>query len=229
MPTNPVKQPAGPRAKRYHSPKREEAALTTRRAIRAAALELFLRDGYARTPMTAIAKQAGVAEKTVYLAFESKAALLGEIIRVTLRGDDTTEKVDQRDDWQSMLTAPGDEMLARLATVTASLMKRTAHVLALGEAAAASDPDLAKQRAYGHAAARADSRAVAEALAAGGGLAPGLRVDHAADVIFAVATDESLYLRLVEECGWTATQYADVLRALLEGALSPEGRGRTGS
>ena len=38
--------------------------------------------------MTKIAAEAGVAEKTVYLAFPTKADLLNEIIRVGVRGDE---------------------------------------------------------------------------------------------------------------------------------------------
>jgi hypothetical protein len=60
-------------------------ALETRRRIRLAAQTLLLRDGYVRTSMTAVAAQAGVAEKTVYLAYATKAALLDEIIRTAIR------------------------------------------------------------------------------------------------------------------------------------------------
>lgn len=43
-----------------------------RRRIRAAAERLFMRDGYGPTTMLSIAVEAGVAEKTLYLAFSSK-------------------------------------------------------------------------------------------------------------------------------------------------------------
>lgn len=76
-----------PPRRRYDSPRRTGGALQTRRRIRSAASELFLRDGYARASMRAIAASAGVAEKTVYLAFATKASILNEIIRVAIRGD----------------------------------------------------------------------------------------------------------------------------------------------
>jgi tetracycline repressor-like protein len=60
----------------YRSVKHEAAAPQTRRTIRDAAETLFLRDGYARTSMKAIAAQAGVSEKTMYLAYATKATLL---------------------------------------------------------------------------------------------------------------------------------------------------------
>jgi AcrR family transcriptional regulator len=61
--------PAGVNPRRgYDSPRRREQAAETRRKILDAAGELFVRDGYA--------DQAGVALKTVYLAFGTKAGVL---------------------------------------------------------------------------------------------------------------------------------------------------------
>src|SRR3954451_22075226 len=64
----------------YDATSWREAAAATRERICIAAEELFLRDGYARTSVRAVAKAAGVAEATVYLAFAGKAALLDAVI-----------------------------------------------------------------------------------------------------------------------------------------------------
>src|SRR5438477_8281 len=61
--------------RRYDSRRRREQAEGTRRAILEAAGRLFERHGYAATTMAAIAGEAGVALKTVYLAFETKAGV----------------------------------------------------------------------------------------------------------------------------------------------------------
>lgn len=214
----PVK-PAKPVRRAYSSPKREEAALGTRRAIRAAAEHLFLRDGYARTSMKAIAARAGVSERTMYLVFPKKAVLLSEIIRVAVRGDDAPVGMAERADWQAMLAAPGEELLGRFAVLTAALMSRTARVLALGESAAAADPDLARERDRGHAATRTDLRPVAAALGERGLLRPDLDEAAAVDILFALAADESVYLRLTDACGWSAARYAEFLERALRGAL----------
>ena len=67
--------PEGVKAtRRYDSTRRREQAAATRREILEAAQRLFERDGYGATTMAAIAAEAGVALKTVYLAFETKAA-----------------------------------------------------------------------------------------------------------------------------------------------------------
>ena len=62
--------------RRYESPRRREQAAATRRDILGAAQTLFENQGYAATTMAAIAAEAGVALKTVYVAFETKSGLL---------------------------------------------------------------------------------------------------------------------------------------------------------
>ena len=74
--------------RRYDSPRRREQASATRSDILAAAQRLFERQGYAATTMAAIAAEAGVALKTVYVAFETKSGVLRALWHLLLRGDD---------------------------------------------------------------------------------------------------------------------------------------------
>ena len=60
----------------YNSPRRREQAAATRTQILAAAQRLFERDGYPATSMAAVAAEAGVSLKTVYVVFETKSGLL---------------------------------------------------------------------------------------------------------------------------------------------------------
>jgi AcrR family transcriptional regulator len=62
--------------RRYSSPRREEQARETRRAILDAALELFTRNGFAETSIREIAERARVSEQTVYNGFADKVGLL---------------------------------------------------------------------------------------------------------------------------------------------------------
>ena len=71
----------------YNSPRRREQAAATRREILEAAQRLFERQGYAATTMAAIAAEAGVALKTVYVAFETKSGVLRALWNLLLRGD----------------------------------------------------------------------------------------------------------------------------------------------
>ena len=66
--------------RRYESPRRREQAAATRRQILGAAQRLFEAHGYAATTMAAIADEAGVASKTVYLAFETKSGLVRALV-----------------------------------------------------------------------------------------------------------------------------------------------------
>src|SRR2546422_4933536 len=72
--------------RRYESPRRREQAAATRREILEAAQLLFEREGYAVTTMQAIAEEARVALKTVYVAFETKSGVLRALWNARLRG-----------------------------------------------------------------------------------------------------------------------------------------------
>lgn len=207
----------------YRSPARERAAADTRRRIRAAASERFVRDGFAGTSMKAIAADAGVSERTVFLAFPSKAALLSECIRVAVRGGDGDVPLLEREDSGAIFGAPPDQMLRAVADRSAALFGRAARLLAVGESASPDDPLLAEARARGHAATRADALVVAKAMKRAGAVRRGVSVERAADAIYAFAASEALYLRLVDDCGWTAAQYAGLIERALEGAIGSAG------
>ena len=70
----------------YESPRRREQAAATRLEILEAAQRLFERDGYAATTMAAVAAEARVALKTVYIAFETKSGVLRALWNLRLRG-----------------------------------------------------------------------------------------------------------------------------------------------
>ncbi|MFL5847929.1 MAG: TetR family transcriptional regulator [Solirubrobacteraceae bacterium] len=205
--------------KPYQSPLRAAAARETRRRIRAAAAELFTSEGYAATTMTAVAAAAGVSDRTVYLSFETKAALLNECIRVAVRGGDEEAPLMARAGFRSVLEAPPERMLARLADASAQLMRRAARLLAVGESAWNQDPLLREFRERGHAATRADALDIAKALRRARVLRTGMSPQRAADVIYALTASESVYLRLVDDQDWSDSAYARMLERALVGAL----------
>src|SRR4051794_28856763 len=129
--------------RKYDAPGRRASASDTRERISAAAEELFLRDGYARTSIRAVAKQAGVSEATIYLAFETKAALLDATILRAVR-DNPGEPFD------AFIAGPPERLIARLAASNAALMARAAPLIALGEAAALMEADLRPLRERAH-------------------------------------------------------------------------------
>src|ERR687891_703029 len=72
--------------RRYDSPHRRQQAAATRLHILQAAQRLLERQGYAATTMAAIAIEAGVSLKTVYLAFQTKSGVVRALWDVLLRG-----------------------------------------------------------------------------------------------------------------------------------------------
>jgi AcrR family transcriptional regulator len=223
MPQHPVKPSESEAPRRpYASPKRAARAARTRQAIRDAAEFLFLRDGYARTSMKAIATRAGVSEKTMYLAFANKATLLRQVVEVAVRGDEAPGPMADRPEWRALALGPPEEMFARFAALSANLMTRTAALIALGEAAADVDPELAEQRYRVHEANRNECKTLAAALKFRGALAPHIDVQDAADIIYALAGSENIFLRLTRECGWNEAQYADLIAHTLEYHLGPK-------
>lgn len=208
--------------RRYDSTRRREQAAGTRRAIIDAAEELFRRDGYAATPVAAIAARAGVAQKTVYLAFESKPAVLRAVWHRALRGDEGEAPVPEREWYRAVLAEPDPaRKLRRYAGEMARLRPRMAWAIEVIDRAAPHEPDIAvlwkRIRSEFH----GTQRAVVESIAEGGGLREDLDVDRATDALFAL-NDPRLFTILVAERGWTPEDYGrwlgDVLvRELLGG------------
>src|SRR5919202_6396564 len=98
--------PKAVKTRRYDATRRREQAAATRRRVLDAAQVLFERDGYAATTMAAIASEAGVALKTVYLAFETKSGLLRALWHLRLRGDEEDVPMQERDWLRALLDEP---------------------------------------------------------------------------------------------------------------------------
>ncbi len=130
--------------RRYESPRRRAQAAETRRQILAAAQRLFEEHGYAATTMAAIAAEAGVALKTVYVAFETKSGVLRALWNLLLRGDDDTAPVAERDWFRAVVEEPDPERQLRLtARNSRSVKERAGAILNVIRSAAPVDPDIA--------------------------------------------------------------------------------------
>src|SRR5205823_5687436 len=96
-------------SRRYHSPRRQQQAAETRRAILEAAQRLFERRGYSVTTMEAVAAEAGVALKTVYVAFSTKSGLLRGLWDLLLKGDQDVAPVAERAGYREIIDEPDPE------------------------------------------------------------------------------------------------------------------------
>ncbi len=128
----------------YNSPHRQEQAAATRRSVLEAAHRLFERDGYAATTMEAIAAEAGVALKTVYVIFVTKSGLLRALWDVLLKGDEDAAAVAQREWYREVLEATDPETQLRLNARNARAVKeRIGKLLRVIREGAVVDPDAA--------------------------------------------------------------------------------------
>src|ERR671929_1286761 len=100
--------------RRYDSPRRREQAAATRVEILEAAERLFERDGYAPTTMAAIAHEARVALKTVYVAFETKSGVLRALWNVRLRAGREDLPMAEQASYRAVLDEPDPERQLRL-------------------------------------------------------------------------------------------------------------------
>jgi AcrR family transcriptional regulator len=190
----------------YNSPRRREQAAATRRQILDAAGRLFERQGYAATTMAAIASEADVALKTVYLAFETKSGVLRALWNATLRGDDGDVPVGEQSWYLETLAEPDPERQLRRNARNSRLGKeRIAAVAELIRAGAgAGEPELAELWSAIQTQYHANQRAIVESLHERKALA--LDVDRAADVLWTINHPNTWQL-LVGERGWTAEEY----------------------
>jgi len=193
--------------RRYDSTRRREQAAATRLEILEAAQRLFERDGYTATTMAAIAAEAGVALKTVYLAFETKAGLLRALWHLRLRGDEEDVPIPERQWYRDVLAEPDPERQLRLGARNARQVKgRAANLMLAMRDAAGADADSAALWRRIQDDFLVNQRAVIDAIDAKGALAPGLDAARAADILWTLNHPDVWHL-LVGERGWTPEEW----------------------
>jgi TetR/AcrR family transcriptional regulator of autoinduction and epiphytic fitness len=193
--------------RRYESAHRQEQAQQTRRAILDAAGTLFVRPGYAATPLTAVAAEAGVAIQTVYKIFGSKKALLSALVDVTVAGDDAPVALTDRQfvaDIHALTEARAK--LSRYARHLAATHARQAQVMLALAGAATADRDAAAIWRKNLDERRQGMTMFAAELDSTGQLRPDHSVETAADVLW-LAMDVRNYDFLVRERGWTSERF----------------------
>ncbi|MGN6871251.1 MAG: TetR/AcrR family transcriptional regulator [Solirubrobacteraceae bacterium] len=218
--------------RQYHSPRRREQAAATRRDILDAAQRLFERDGYPATTMSAIASEAQVALKTVYIAFETKSGVLRALWNLRLRDDRDELPVSEQPRYREVLEEPDPQRQLRLNARNSREGKlRVAALAEVVRSSAALEPDIGAlweriNREY-----HANQRVIVESLADKGALRSGLTIERATDILWTLNHPNTWQL-LVTRCHWTPEHYeqwvADTSREQLlsPASGSPRRRGR---
>lgn len=191
--------------RRYNAPRRREQAEWTRRLIIQAARLLFSQNGYQATTLQAIAREAKVALPTIYAVFGSKAAILSALVKSAGADEDIRE--------MSRIAFAEKDPLRQLylvAHVIRSIHDREVDIEDLLWQAGGGDPDLAAVWRQSHQQQLNRQGELVTALAQKGALKPGLSIETATEIHWALSSPE-IYRLLVRERGWTAQRYEDWL------------------
>jgi AcrR family transcriptional regulator len=213
----------GPR-RPYSSPSRDAAARLTRQRILEAAAGLFLDSGYTTTSVRSIAKAAGVAEKTVYLQFETKPAILKSLVDAAIMGADHGVPT-VRSPWFLEVLEEGrlERKVQLLAVGTTALHERTGALFAVAREAASVDPQVRTLWSRGKRRHRADMATMAESFAGHGLLPAGLDAAWATEVLYVLLGPENWDL-LRRELGHGEGHYREWLSTTLMACFSGRGR-----
>jgi AcrR family transcriptional regulator len=205
--TNEVKQSAS-----YSSPLRARQAAETRRSVIDAALTLFSARGWTGTTLPMVAKQAGVAEDTIYKTFGSKSALLMEVVEVALVGDDGETAMMARADFTQVGAGRRPERLRAGVRYAIAAYERSVGILDTLCQAAAND-DVARARLARYQSDRHDLIAAGTALILGH--------EPTREVVDAVWTllSPEVYTHLIIGQGWSEAQAEDWLVDMMQVAL----------
>jgi AcrR family transcriptional regulator len=209
-----------PVKRRYHSPKRERQARQTREQIVGAARLLFARDGFAKTTVEAIAREAGVSAQTVYASVGSKRAIVLALLdRMEAEGGD--EELRR----ELCSTEDPRRQLRAIVRFNRRLFERGRDVLDVVMATKA-DADVEAFGRAGEARRREGQARWVRAWAEAGVLRPNLDEGEAADVLWAL-TGPELYWLFAVNSGWTGFRFEEWLFGTLEsqlfGETSPSG------
>jgi AcrR family transcriptional regulator len=191
----------------YHSPRRQQQAAATRQTILQAAERLFARHGYPQTTMEQVAAEAGVALKTVYVAFTTKSGLLRALWDVRLKGDQDQAAVAERPWYREVVEEPDPKLQLRHNARNARVVKqRITGMLRILRSAAPVDPDAAALWGLIGSDFYQNQRVIVETLHAKKALRPGLDVARATDILWTL-NHPYVWLLLVGERGWTPQQW----------------------
>lgn len=119
--------------------------LLTERKILDAARAIFVSEGYAAATFPKVAERAGVAVRTVFVHFPTKADLLKRVIDVAVVGDQEPVDLISREGFQAGMTAPTlAERLTHFAAIAAQIQSRMSDVVAVAAGVIADEPVIAE-------------------------------------------------------------------------------------
>jgi AcrR family transcriptional regulator len=205
----------------YDASGRREQARARRLAVVLAARELFERDGFRLTTITAIAAHAGVSAESVYKGFGSKAALANAVFDLVIAGDDEPVPVAQRSAARAVREEP--EVRRKIAMFVEGLAQRqarSAKVQILIRDGRHVDNSLAPIWAKLNDEGLAGMTMLGRHLLETGQLRDGIDLDEVRDVLWNYLAVDN-YERLVLSRDWSLERYSRWLARAITSAICP--------
>jgi AcrR family transcriptional regulator len=205
--------------RRYDASGRQAQAQARRAEVVSGARELFERDGFRATTITAVAEAAGVSAVSLYKGFGSKAALAKAVFDSALAGDDEPVAIADRPDATRLYSEP--DVRRKIALYIEGLcqrLARSAKVQILIRDGRHVDDSLEPVWAALNHEGLAGMTRLGEHLLGTGQLRPDINLPEVRDVLWNyLAIDH--YERLVLTQGWTRQRYQAWLTRTIIDAL----------
>ncbi len=205
----------------YDASGRQVRARRNRERVLDAAERRFLRDGYAPTTMTEIARDAGVSADLLYKSFGAKAGIVRAIRARALEGEGAVP-AEQRSDALHRAGVDPRAIIRSWGQFVVEVMPRVAPILLLIRTAAGTDPEMQVLADELDDDRLRRMRQNARRLRDAGHLRPGLGTTAAADVLWTYSAPE-LYELLVVRRGWSVARYGRFVADAMAGALLTPG------
>jgi AcrR family transcriptional regulator len=201
--------------KRPRSKRREQAAATRERMLRAA-IEVFAEEGYGGARMADIANRAGVAVQTLYFVFHTKPELLQQCFDYAVLGPDRLVPPEQPFIREIPRARSGRAALRAFVAGNTAILVRVATT---DEAARAAlhEPEAATVVEANQQLRRQGYRELLETIAERFPLRPGLELDEATDVLLMYGSSAT-YLAMIR-CGWSRDRFEEWLADTLARTL----------
>jgi AcrR family transcriptional regulator len=198
---------------------RQEQANATRQRVIEAAVRLFAADGYARTTMARIAKQAGVSAETVQ-GQGPKAALLIAAVEYAAFGVAGEENIMNLEIGQTLLGIDDfDAAVDFMVAMQIEVHQRTAALYRALNAGALADPELERYRRALITGVDEQGKRVLSLFRERGWVRDDIPFDEVAATAAVLASVDS-YLRLIERPDWTLDAYRTWLRRVTVDAVT---------
>lgn len=192
--------------RKYESSHRRALAEQTRAQILQGSRRLFVQHGYANTTVAQIAKEAGVAEPTVYAAFGGKRAILLSLLDEMEKAADASELLE----FLSNKANDSAALLRAFVAFSVLFFTKGADIIRVAEAAGAGDPDLAALWQLGDARRYAACEKVVAGIVQREQLRRGVDPERATDILWALCGAEA-YSLFVARRGWSTKAFGDWL------------------